>query len=363
MGRAPGPRPPELSELIRAEERLSFLYAEQAHIHRDGNAVTITDRDGTLHLPAAGLGVLLLGPGTTVTQQAMVTIAESGSTVVWVGERGVRYYAHGRSLSRSSRLIEAQARVFANQRLRLRVARRMYEMRFPGEDVSGATMQQLRGREGARVRRVYRDHSNRTGVPWQRRDYQLDDFEASDPINLALSAANVCLYGVVHAVIVAIGCSPSLGIVHTGEARSFVYDIADLYKTELCVPAAFDAVAQGESDDLERDVRRALRDRFVDGALMRRCVRDIRELLAYGLSGERGQAEDAATDGVGDDGPSLLWDGGTGVVHGGTSYGAELDDFDTIFDDPAASDYGDAAAGGLGAEGGLGAADGAGGSV
>lgn len=315
MGRAPGPRPPDLAELLRAEDRLSFLYVEHAIISRDGNAVTITDADGTIHVPAAGLGVLLLGPGTNVTHQAMVTIAESGSTVVWVGERGVRYYAHGRSLTLASRLIEAQAKVFANQRSRLRVARRMYEMRFPGEDVSQATMQQLRGREGARVRRIYREHSVRTGVPWVRRDYRVDDFDASDPINLALSAANVCLYGVVHAIIVAIGCSPSLGIVHSGEVRSFVYDIADLYKTEVCVPTAFDIVARGDSDDLERDVRKAVRDRLVDGALMRRCVGDIRALLAFGLDSDGFDGDEP-----GDGADAGLWDGRDGVVSGGVNY-------------------------------------------
>lgn len=318
MGHAPGPRPPDLAELVRLEDRISFLYAEHAIINRDGNAVTITDQDGTLHVPAAGLGVLLLGPGTNVTHQAMATIAESGSTVVWVGERGVRYYAHGRSLATSSRLIEAQARVFANRRSRLRVARRMYEMRFPGEDVSSATMQQLRGREGARVRRLYREHSKRTGVPWRRREYVVDDFDASDPINLALSAANVCLYGVVHAVIVGLGCSPALGIVHTGDVRSFVYDIADLYKGEVCIPTAFDVVARGDSDDLEREVRKSVRDQLVDGSVMQRCVRDIRLLLAYGR--EVDVVESAEEDGVGE--PSGLWDGGSGLVASGVNYEA-----------------------------------------
>src|SRR5690606_17022725 len=104
------------------------------------NAITATDERGVIHIPAATLGTLLLGPGTTVTQQAMVLMAESGSTVVWVGEEGVRYYAHGRSLATSSRLLEAQAALVTNRSARLRVAREMYAMRFPGEDTSGLTM-------------------------------------------------------------------------------------------------------------------------------------------------------------------------------------------------------------------------------
>lgn len=99
----PGARPPSLPELARAQDRMTFLYLEHAVISRDASAITATDERGTVHVPAAALGALLLGPGTRVTHQAMVLLAESASTVVWVGERGVRYYAHGRSLARSSR--------------------------------------------------------------------------------------------------------------------------------------------------------------------------------------------------------------------------------------------------------------------
>ena len=116
----PGARPPDLPDLVRAQDRMTFIYLERCNIHRESNAITATDERGVMHIPAASLGALLLGPGTTVTQQAMVLMAESGSTVVWVGEEGVRYYAHGRSLAHSSRLLEAQARLMTNQSSRLR---------------------------------------------------------------------------------------------------------------------------------------------------------------------------------------------------------------------------------------------------
>ncbi|WP_154814487.1 type I-E CRISPR-associated endonuclease Cas1e [Actinophytocola xinjiangensis] len=199
MPEIPGAKPVPLGQLTRASDRLSFVYLEHCVVHRDSNAITARDARGTVHLPAATLGALLLGPGTTVSQQAMVLLAESGSTAVWVGERGVRYYAHGRTLTQSSRLLERQAELVSNRNSRLTVARRMYAMRFPGEDVSGSTMQQLRGREGARVRRLYRAHSQRTGVEWDGRDYDPMNFDDGTPVNKALSAANTSLYGVVHA--------------------------------------------------------------------------------------------------------------------------------------------------------------------
>ena len=307
-----GAKPPELPELVRAQDRLTFIYLERCHIHREANAITSTDERGVVHIPAATLGALLLGPGTTVTQQAMVLMAESGSTVVWVGEEGVRYYAHGRSLAHSSRLLEAQAQLVTNQSARLRVAREMYAMRFPGEDTSGLTMQQLRGREGARIRRAYREHSQRTGVRWNRRDYDVEAFEDGDAVNQALSAANTSLYGVVHSVIVALGCSPGLGFVHTGHVRSFVYDIADLYKAELTIPLAFD-LAVDEPLDIGAAARRALRDRFHGGAFLNRCVRDIRHLL---LPDEPDEQFDT---GMGEN-IVRLWDGSRRAVAGGTSY-------------------------------------------
>lgn len=312
MREIPGPAPVDISELVRAQDRLSFVYVERCIVHRDGNAVTVSDDRGTLHVPVATLGALMLGPGTNVSHQAMVLLAESGSTAVWIGERGVRYYAHGRGLSHSTHLLEAQAAAVSNQQSRLRVAREMYALRFPGEDVSRATMQQLRGREGARVKRLYREHAERTGVVWDRRDYDKADFAAGSAINQALSAATSSLYGVVHAVIVALGCSPGLGFVHTGHSRSFVFDIADLYKAEMTIPVAFDVVAS-DPEDIPAETRRSVRDALRDGRLLVRCTRDIRRLLLP--EGE-------------DDGQQWnvvhLWDGADRTVASGTSYEVDV---------------------------------------
>lgn len=118
MAEIPGAKPVPLYQLLRAEDRLTFLYLEHCVVHRDANAITARDTRGTVHIPAATLGALLLGPGTTVSQQAMVLLAESGSTAVWVGEHGVRYYAHGRTLARSSHLLLAQAELVTNQNSR-----------------------------------------------------------------------------------------------------------------------------------------------------------------------------------------------------------------------------------------------------
>ncbi|RYM91472.1 subtype I-E CRISPR-associated endonuclease Cas1 [Bifidobacterium animalis subsp. lactis] len=315
----PGARPPELGELVRCEDRISFVYFEHCIINRKDNAITVTDHTGTIYVPAASLSVLMLGPGTNVTHQAMTVIGENGATVVWVGERGVRMYAFGKPLTHSSALLQQQARLGSNTRKRLAVARAMYQMRFPGEDVSKLTMQQLRGREGARIHKVYRAMSKETGVEWDKRTYNPQDYDDSNDINKALSAAHTCLYGIAHSVIVALGCSPGLGFVHVGHERSFVYDVADLYKAELSIPVAFRTVAK-EPDDISSAVRLAMRDAVYDLSIMTRMVKDIRALLGVSYN----EAEESA-DHVG------LWDERLQEVPAGTAYG-QIDD-DTLGDE------------------------------
>ncbi len=300
---------PDLQTLPQVKERLSFIYLERCIINRQDSAITVTDSRGTVHVPAATMSVFILGPGCNVTHRAMELIGNVGASVVWVGERGVRYYAHGRPLTHSSQLLMRQAELVTNVRKRIMVARKMYQMRFPNEDVSGLSMQQLRGREGARIRSVYRNLSKATGVKWDKRTYDADDFESSDPVNKALSAANACLYGVVHSVIVALGCSPGLGFIHTGHERSFVYDIADLYKAQITIPIAFQ-VASEETDDIGRVTRHRVRDAFFNGRILEAIVRDIRSLLLLDTEVLESPAIDVVN----------LWDDKMGEVSSGISY-------------------------------------------
>ncbi|WP_405899538.1 type I-E CRISPR-associated endonuclease Cas1e [Streptomyces sp. NBC_00727] len=264
--------------LPRTGERLSFIYLERCVVHRDANAITAEDAEGTTHIPSATIGTLLLGPGTRITHQAMSVLGETGAAVAWVGEQGVRYYAGGRALTRSSALAEAQAVQWANPRSRLSVARAMYRLRFPDEDPEGLTRKGLLGREGRRVKDCYRAEAARTGIRWRGRKYVPGDFSAGDAVNQAITAAAQCMYGVAHAVVSSLGCSPALGFVHSGHELSFVLDIADLYKTEIGIPLAFDVAAESEEDVASR-TRRALRDRINETSLLDRCVDDIKGLL------------------------------------------------------------------------------------
>ncbi|MES0835894.1 type I-E CRISPR-associated endonuclease Cas1e [Nocardiopsis tropica] len=299
------------SELTRVGDRSSFVYLDRCVVHREDNAITAEDGEGVRHIPSATVGTLLLGPGTRVTHQAMALLGDSGAGVVWVGERGVRYYSGGRALTRSSALVEAQATAWANKRTRLDVARAMYRKRFPGEDVDGKSRRELLGMEGDRVKACYRENAARTGVEWRGRKYTPGDFDSGDAPNQAVTAAAQCFYGVAQSVVAALGCTPGLGFVHSGHEQSFVLDIADLYRVSVAVPVAFDVVAESEEEVGSR-TRRALRDRIHELGLLDRCVDDIKSLLLTGVS-----VEIEETDRVGlqvDRGPDLESGRNYGVI-------------------------------------------------
>ena len=300
---------PDLQALPQIRDRMTFLYLERCQINRQDSAITVIDEEGIVLIPAAAISVLLLGPGTTVTHRAMELIGDAGVCIIWVGEHGVRYYASGRPLTHKAGLLMRQAALASNQKQHLEVVRKMYQLRFPGEDIPHLTLPQLRGREGARVRSAYRRAAEEWGIDWNGRVYDPENFAEGDAVNQALSAGHACLYGLAHAVIVAMGCSAGLGFVHIGHENSFVYDIADLYKAETTIPIAFEIAAQ-QPDDLPAMTRRRVRDTFVQQHILERMVRDIKWLLSDS-EGNSPPEEDTV----------LLWNNQREALRNGVSYG------------------------------------------
>jgi len=306
----------DLTTLPKIRDSLSYLYVEHCKVEQDAKAIAFFDADGKTAVPCASLTTLMLGPGTSITHAAVKALADNGCLVMWSGEGAVRFYSQGMGETRSARHLLRQAYLCSVPSLRLRVVRQMYEMRFASPLPEDLTLQQIRGREGVRVRTAYSQASARTGVEWSGRQYNRTEWKDSSPINRALSSANSCLYGVCHAAIVSAGYSPALGFIHTGKMLSFVYDIADLYKAELTIPLAFDLVAESEAD-LESRVRHALRDRFYEQRFLARIVPDLETALDV-------KTDDAEVVFDYDDAaPGGLWDGGHSVVEGGVNWGEE----------------------------------------
>lgn len=306
----------DLHELPKVRDRWSYLYVEHAKIDQEAKAIAIHDANGMTPVPCATLSLLMLGPGTSITHTAILTLEDSGCLVVWCGEQGVRFYAAGQGITRSAQNILHQARLCSRRSTRLAVVRRLYDMRFETPLDPSLTLKQIRGMEGVRVRDAYARLSRQFNVPWTGRSYNRQNWSASDPVNRALSTANACLYGVCHAAIVAAGYSPALGFIHTGKQLSFVYDIADLYKVETTVPVAFE-IAASQSEDVEREVRLRCRDAFAAQRLLERIVKDIDYVLQIPAATD----DDPDLDFDVDPGlPGPLWDPETGEILGGVSY-------------------------------------------
>ena len=256
---------------------------------------------------------LLLGPGTRITHAAIRAICDNGCMAIWCGENVGRFYASGMGETRSAKNLLRQAKACMEEEEHLNVAKRMYQIRFSHTKTDGLSLQQLRGMEGIRVRKAYELAAQAAGVTWHKRTYRTDDWDTADRINKALSEANALLYGLCHAAIVPLGYSPGLGFVHTGKQLSFVYDIADLYKVETTIPAAFSAVKETVrlTDDLGRAVRVQCRTAFANARLLSRIPKDI----AWILRGEETETQDNHTA-VGN-----LWDDEAGGIAGGVNYG------------------------------------------
>ncbi len=268
----------DLHILPKLRDSLSYVYAERAIVQRYRNAVELVDENGKVAVPIASLSLLLLGPGTSITHEAVKLLAQNGCSILWVGEDVTRFYAQGTGETRKAQRLLKQASLVSDPQARREVALAMYAKRFDEALDPDLSLEQIRGHEGVRVRNTYQTMSRRYGVKWKGRRYRRNDWDASDPVNRALSMANALLNGLCHAAIVSGGYSPGLGFIHTGKQLSFVYDIADLYKTELSIPIAFETAALS-SEDIESRVRRRSREAFKEAKLLQRLLPDIDALL------------------------------------------------------------------------------------
>lgn len=272
---------------IPLKDRASLVFVERAQLDVADGAFVAINADGTrTHIPVGGLACLMLEPGARISHAAVALASRAGTLVTWVGEAGVRLYSAGQpGGARADRLLW-QARLALDDAARLRVVRKMYQMRFGEAAPSRRSIDQLRGIEGVRVRETYSLLARQHGVDWKRRAYDVADWEAGDVPNRCLSAATACLHGLTEAAVLAAGYAPAIGFLHTGKPLSFVYDIADIWKLDTVVPEAFRVAglhAKGRLDTApDRAVRLACRDAFRKTGLLARIIPAIEEVLEAG---------------------------------------------------------------------------------
>jgi CRISPR-associated protein Cas1 len=277
----PPPRP------IPLKDCASIIFIEKGNVDVLDGSFVVVDKNGIrTHIPIGGLVCLMLEPGARISHAAVALASRAGTLIIWAGEAGVRLYAAGQpGGARSDRLLY-QARLALDEEARLKVVRKMYAMRFGEAPPERRSVDQLRGIEGVRVRKLYELIAAQHGVEWKRRDYDVRDFGTGDIPNRCLSAATSCIYGLAEAAVLAAGYAPAIGFLHTGKPLSFVYDVADVFKFEIVVPEAFRIAGQSTRGRLKEEpvgaVRRACRDIFRKTALLGRLIPSIEEMLSAG---------------------------------------------------------------------------------
>ncbi len=264
------------------KERISMVFLQKGQIDVKDGAFVEIDKEGIrTHIPVGSIACIMLEPGTRISHHAVSLAARSGTLLVWVGEAGVRLYASGQpGGARSDRLLY-QAKLALDDNLRLKVVRKMYEIRFGEKPPERRSVEQLRGIEGSRVKKTYQLLAKQAGVVWKGRNYDRNNWDSADMPNRCISSATSCLYGISEAAVLAAGYAPAIGFIHTGKPLSFVYDIADLFKFDDIIPHAFKIAAKNYHDP-EREVRLMCRDIFRQTKILKKIIPTIEEVLAAG---------------------------------------------------------------------------------
>ena len=266
--------------LPRVSDKYPFLYLERGRLEIDDSSLKWIDAEGDrVRLPIATINTLLLGPGTSVTHEAVKTAAAANCSLCWVGEDSLLFYAAGYSPTANSRNLLRQAWLAAHPEHSVSVARDFFARRFPEADLEKKTLQEMMGMEGLRVRRLYDEKARQYNVGWKGRVFTPGNFELSDLTNQILTSTNAALYGILCSCVHSLGYSPHLGFIHSGSPLPFIYDLADLYKAELCIDLAFSLTLHLAGVYNKYTVSEAFRKRVLETKLLERIPEDIEGLI------------------------------------------------------------------------------------
>ena len=266
--------------LPQVKDKYPFIYLERGRLEIDDSSVKWIDSDGNVvRLPVATLNCLLLGPGTAVTHEAVKVMAAANCGLCWVGEDSLIFYASGLTPTSDTRNFRWQMLLSSDPDKSLKVAKRMFKRRFPGEKLENKTLHQLMGMEGLRVRQLYEKKAIEYKVGWKGRQFTPGKFEMGDVTNRILTSANSALYGIICSAVTSMGYSPHIGFIHSGSPLPFVYDMADLYKEELSIDLAFALTAPMAGSYDRHKSATEFRRRVIDTDLLACIGPDIEEML------------------------------------------------------------------------------------
>lgn len=266
--------------LPQVKDKYPFIYLERGRLEIDDSSVKWIDCEANVvRLPIATLNCLLLGPGTSITHEAVKVIAQSNCSICWVGEDSLLFYACGQTPTADTRNMREQMKLSADPKKSVEVARRMFARRFPEAELAGKPLKEMMGMEGYRVRALYEQKGQEYGVGWKGRSFTPGKFELGDLTNQVLTATNAALYGILSSSVHSMGYSPHIGFIHSGSPLPFVYDLADLYKEYLCIDLAFSLTLEMAGHYNKHKVSAAFRQRVIETDLLGKIGLDIESIL------------------------------------------------------------------------------------
>ncbi|SFB96845.1 CRISP-associated protein Cas1 [Marinospirillum celere] len=266
--------------LPQVKDKYPFLYLERGRLEIDDSSIKWIDCDNNVvPLPVATLNALLLGPGTTITHDAVKTATAANCSVCWVGEDSLLFYAAGFLPTADTRNLKQQIELAADPEKSVEVAKRMFARRFPNAQLDGKSLKEMMGMEGHRVRALYKEKAEKYQVGWKGRKFVPGKFETSDITNRILTSSNAALYGILCSGVHSMGYSPHIGFIHSGSPLPFIYDLADLYKEHLCIDLAFMLTRDLAGRYNKQKVAAAFRERVIKMDFLARLADDINEVL------------------------------------------------------------------------------------
>ncbi|NHN78965.1 type I-E CRISPR-associated endonuclease Cas1 [Azotobacter chroococcum] len=272
--------------LPQVKDRYPFLYLERGRLEIDDSSIKwIDSENNVVPLPVATLNALLLGPGTSITHEAVKTAVAANCSVCWVGEDSLLFYAAGFLPTADTRNLKQQIELASDAKKSLEVASRMFARRFPDADLVGKSLKEMMGMEGHRVRTLYQQKAEEYQVGWKGRQFTPGKFELGDVTNQVLTAANAALYGILCSAVHSMGYSPRIGFIHSGSPLPFVYDLADLYKEQLCIDLAFSLTRELAGRYDKHKVSAGFRRRVLEMDLLAKVGDDIQDI--FGVSRAR----------------------------------------------------------------------------
>lgn len=276
--------------LPQVKDKYPFLYLERGRLEVDDSSIKWIDASNhVVPLPVATLNALLLGPGTSITHDAVRTTTAANCSICWVGEDSLLFYAAGFLPTADTRNLKRQIELATDAEQSLAVARRMFARRFPDADLKGRTLQEMMGMEGHRVRALYQAMAEKYQVGWKGRSFTPGKFETSDLTNQVLTSSNAALYGLLCSAIHSMGYSPHIGFIHSGSPLPFVYDMADIYKEHLCIDLAFSLTRELAGRYDKHKVADAFRKRVMEMNLLEKIGTDMAAFFGVGRARRAGE--------------------------------------------------------------------------